>query len=194
VNQEIEIEFKNIVTEAEFSLLCEKFSIEKAAFQKQINHYFDTDDFRLKKHGSALRIREKNNTFTLTLKQPNEVGLLETHQNLTKDEAEGALNFGKLPLGSIASQLENSFQIDLSKCLYLGSLKTNRAEIPYLGGTLVFDHSFYFDVDDFEIEYEVKDEKKGKEVFENIFSKYKIPLRKTDNKIKRFFLMKQKKQ
>jgi uncharacterized protein YjbK len=194
VNQEIEIEFKNIVTEAEFNLLCEKFSIEKTAFQQQINHYFDTDDFQLKKHGSALRIREKNNTFTLTLKQPNEIGLLETHQSLTIDEGQEALNFGNIPLGSIASQLENSFQIDLSKCLYLGSLITNRAEIPYLGGTLVFDHSFYFDVDDYEIEYEVKNEKIGKEIFENIFSKYKIPIKQTDNKIKRFFLIKQKKQ
>ncbi|MFN7253131.1 MAG: CYTH domain-containing protein [Anaerobacillus sp.] len=194
MNQEIEIEFKNIVTEAEFNLLCEGFSIEKTAFQQQINHYFDTDDFQLKKHGSALRIREKNNTFTLTLKQPNEIGLLETHQSLTIDEGQEALNFGNIPIGSIASQLEKSFQIDLSKCLYLGSLKTNRAEIPYLGGTLVFDHSFYFDVDDYEIEYEVKNEKIGKEIFENIFSKYKIPIKQTDNKIKRFFLMKQKKQ
>lgn len=56
MTQEIEIEFKNIVTEEEFNTLCKSFSIE--VFTKQVNHYFETPDFSLKA-GSALRIRHK---------------------------------------------------------------------------------------------------------------------------------------
>ena len=47
MTQEIEIEFKNIVTKEEFDTLCKSFSIE--AFTKQVNHYFETPDFSLKK-------------------------------------------------------------------------------------------------------------------------------------------------
>jgi uncharacterized protein YjbK len=194
MSQEIEIEFKNIVTKENFIFLCEQFFIEKKAFQQQVNHYFDTEEFLLKELGSALRIREKSGIFTLTLKQPNDIGLLETHQTISREEAEIAFQGGHLPKGTIANQLYKSFHFDLTTCLYLGSLTTNRAEISYLEGTLVFDHSFYFNEEDFEIEYEVKDEKQGKEIFENIFLHYKIPLRETDNKIKRFFLKKREQQ
>lgn len=52
-----------------------------------MNHYFETPNFSLKEAGSALRIRHKGETYTLTLKQPAEVGLLETHQVVTENEA-----------------------------------------------------------------------------------------------------------
>ena len=52
MTQEIEIEFKNIVTEEEFNTLCKSFSIE--GFTKQVNHYFETPSFSLKEAGSAL--------------------------------------------------------------------------------------------------------------------------------------------
>ncbi len=190
MHQEIEIEFKNLVSKADFIRLCQEFSIKQTNFIQQVNYYFDTNDFQLKKNGCALRIRKKNHSFTLTLKQPHEQGLLETHQPLSTITAEGIIQDQTLPLGVIADQLQKSFQIDLTECRYLGSLTTNRAEIAYLDGILVFDHSFYLNKEDFEIEYEVKDEKTGKEIFHNIFSNYKIPLKQTDNKIKRFFFTK----
>ncbi|RXI98232.1 CYTH domain-containing protein [Anaerobacillus alkaliphilus] len=190
MSQEIEIEFKNLVSKSDFHVLCKKFFIDQSAFVSQINHYFDSDDFLLKSNHSALRIREKNKQYTLTLKQPNVIGLLETHQKLTREEATSAFK-GILPPGLIADQLLLSFNIDIVKLRYLGSLITNRAEIEYHGGTLVFDHSKYLDTEDFEIEYEVNEEEIGKEIFENIFRENKISIKKTDNKIKRFFLRKQ---
>ncbi|OIJ10120.1 CYTH domain-containing protein [Anaerobacillus arseniciselenatis] len=187
MTQEIEIEFKNIVTKNDFEKLLAAFTIEASQFKKQVNHYFDTTDFQLKNHQCALRIREKNQKYTMTLKQPNQVGLLETHQLLTKNEADIALTGGKLPEGALADHLFKCFKIDIKECLFLGSLITKRVEIPYHGGTLVFDHSFYLDEEDFEIEYEVTDEPKGKKIFDELFSKYHIPIVKTENKIKRFF-------
>ena len=187
MSQEIEIEFKNLVTKTDFERLSQMFSIQPDQFAIQINHYFDTKDFKLKEFKSALRIREKNNTHTLTLKQPNEIGILETHQILSIEEATAAFKNNLLPQGAVSDQLKKTVKLDIKACNYLGSLTTHRAEIDYLGGTLVFDHSFYFNENDYEIEYEVKDEQAGKKIFENLFLTLNIPLKKTDNKIRRFF-------
>ncbi|MDR4985721.1 CYTH domain-containing protein [Bacillus cereus] len=190
MTQEIEIEFKNIVTEEEFGILCKSFSIE--AFTKQVNHYFETPSFSLKETGSALRIRHKGETYTLTLKQPAEIGLLETHQVVTADEAKLMMETNTIIQGDVVDQL-HKLQIPVSSLTYMGNLTTERAETLFEGGTLVFDHSFYYNHDDYEIEYEVQDEETGKASFMNLLKQHNIPVRHTNNKVKRFFLAKQNK-
>ncbi|MDM5238087.1 CYTH domain-containing protein [Bacillus cereus] len=190
MTQEIEIEFKNIVTEEEFDILCRSFSIE--AFTKQVNHYFETPGFSLKETGSALRIRHKGETYTLTLKQPAEIGLLETHQVVTADEARLMMETNTIIQGDVVDQL-HKLQIPVSSLTYMGNLTTERAETLFEGGTLVFDHSFYYNHDDYEIEYEVQDEETGKAAFMNLLKQHNIPVRHTNNKVKRFFLAKQNK-
>ena len=190
MTQEIEIEFKNIVTKEEFDTLCKSFSIE--AFTKQVNHYFETPDFSLKEAGSALRIRHKGETYTLTLKQPAEVGLLETHQVITADEARLMMETNTIIQGAVVDQL-HTLQIPVSALTYMGSLTTERAETLFKGGTLVFDHSFYYNHDDYEIEFEVQDEEAGKAAFIHLLKQHDIPIRHTNNKVKRFFLAKQNK-
>lgn len=188
MTQEIEIEFKNMVTEEEFQTLCKSFSIE--AFTKQVNHYFETPHFSLKDTGSALRIRHKDGTYTLTLKQPAEIGLLETHQSVTEKEAQLMMETNTIIQGTVMDQL-HKLQIPVSPLTYMGSLTTERAEILFEGGTLVFDHSFYYNHDDYEIEYEVQDEKTGKAAFIRLLKQHNVPVRHTNNKVKRFFLAKQ---
>ena len=121
MTQEIEIEFKNIVTKEEFDTLCKSFSIE--AFTKQVNHYFETPDFSLKEAGSALRIRHKGETYTLTLKQPAEIGLLETHQVVTEDEAKMMMETNTIIQGAVVDRL-HKLQIPVSALTYMGSLTT----------------------------------------------------------------------
>ncbi|CAM4091952.1 hypothetical protein BAMA_17445 [Bacillus manliponensis] len=190
MKQEIEIEFKNMVTEKEFHTLCSAFSIEH--FQTQVNHYFETDTFSLKQAGSALRIRHKNGKYTLTLKQPATVGLLETHQTVTEVEANKMMETNTIVEGAVRNQLQ-TLEVPVSSLTYMGSLTTERAEIQYEDGTLVFDHSFYYDQNDYELEYEVTDEQTGKQNFHALLTTHNIPVRHTDNKVKRFFLAKQKK-
>ncbi|WP_028402591.1 CYTH domain-containing protein [Ectobacillus panaciterrae] len=186
MKQEIEIEFKNMVTKNEFQTLCEAFSI--TSFIEQTNHYFETKNFALKETGSALRIRFKSGSYILTLKQPAEIGLLETHQRLTEQEAEQMMETGIVVPGSVANQLQ-ALHIPL-QLSYFGSLTTKRAETMYKEGLLIFDHSFYFNHDDYELEYEVKDESK-KTDFLSLLGAYNIPVRPTQNKVQRFFLAKQ---
>lgn len=58
-NQNIEIEFKNMLTKEEYELLLTHFQVGKEDLFEQENHYFDTSDFALKANHSALRIRKK---------------------------------------------------------------------------------------------------------------------------------------
>ncbi|EJS52323.1 CYTH domain-containing protein [Bacillus cereus] len=191
MTQEIEIEFKNMVTEEEFQRLCTSFSIEE--FTKQVNHYFETPQFSLKNTGSALRIRHKDGTYTFTLKQPAEIGLLETHQSITEKEAKLMMETNVIIQGIVMDQLQK-LQIPVSSLTYMGSLTTERAETLFEGGTLVFDHSFYYNHDDYEIEYEVQDEEAGKAAFMSLLKQHTVPVRHTNNKVKRFFLAKQNKE
>lgn len=57
--QELEIEFKNLLTKEEFHRLADFFQLTEKDFAEQENYYFDTKYFALKKHGAALRIRKK---------------------------------------------------------------------------------------------------------------------------------------
>ncbi|GAM16590.1 CYTH domain-containing protein [Mesobacillus selenatarsenatis] len=189
MSQNIEIEFKNILTEEEFHFLQKYFKIEPEQFKKQINHYFDTHSFTLKDYGSALRIREKGSKFEMTLKQPAQQGLLETNQILTTGQAEEALSSGKLPEGEVKDAVENLIK-DTEPLQYFGALTTVRAEVEYKDGLLVLDHSYYLNTEDYELEYEVTDETEGYKVFSELLGELKIPHRPTDNKIKRFYTKK----
>jgi uncharacterized protein YjbK len=189
MKQELEIEFKNLLTKEEFITLKEAFQVSDEAFIYQENHYFDTRQFSLKEKGAALRIRLKNGSYTLTLKQPHKEGLLETHESLTKEEAYSLLH-GQAMLKGEMSEIIKSLGIEPEHIQYFGTLATYRAQFDYKGGILVLDHSHYLQTDDYEIEYETTNFTFGKQVFEELLRSFNIPIRKTDNKIRRFYLKK----
>ncbi|MDF2039314.1 CYTH domain-containing protein [Cytobacillus oceanisediminis] len=184
-NKNIEIEFKNMVTREEFSSLIDFLNLRSEDFSEQENHYFDTPDFLLKAKGSALRIRQKNGSFELTLKQPHPEGLLETNENLTESEAAEMIQTGKIPTEQIIKSIEE-LGIKTDKLQYFGTLATKRAEKEYMKGLAVLDHSRYLNKEDFELEYEVDNRNEGELTFLNLLKQLNIPVRKTENKIKRF--------
>ncbi|WP_079508118.1 CYTH domain-containing protein [Mesobacillus jeotgali] len=189
MSKNIEIEFKNMLTQEEFTFLSGYFNLGPEHFKEQVNHYFDTPSFSLKDKGSALRIREKGDIFEMTLKQPAKQGLLETNQILTPLQAENALSAGKLPEGEVKTAILEVIS-DIEDLQYFGSLKTIRAEVEYKGGLLVLDHSYYLNTEDYELEYEVTNESEGYKIYSKFLEELKIPLRSTDNKIKRFYAKK----
>ena len=187
-HQEIEIEFKNLLTFEEFTSLCSSFQVHPEDFFSHENHYFDTERFQLKECGRALRIRKKGGNYTLTLKQPANVGLLETHQVINEEEKAKMMdeNQGLIP-GIIADILKKELGIDASSIHYFGSLKTNRVEIPYKNGLLVLDESHYLQTSDFELEYEASNFQEGQQDFHELLKEHHIPVRETKNKIARFY-------
>lgn len=191
LSQEIEIEFKNLLTLEEFNRLKKRLQITDSDFFIQENHYFDTEDFSLKNLGCALRIREKTAGDELTLKEPAQEGLLETTQLLSSEEKEALFQQGPLPDGPVKEQLKK-LNIPHEEISYFGSLTTERAENNYKGGIIVLDYSTYLNQHDFELEYEVTDIKIGHLVFTELLSSENIPIRKTANKIRRFYEAKKK--
>lgn len=183
--EELEIEFKNMLTEEEFEKIRERLSISENDFSLQQNHYFETPDDQLRENKCALRVREKNGGFEFTLKQPADEGLLETNQPVSAEETSLLLNEGRIPSGEVESAL-HGLGITAIKYKHLGTLSTKRAETSYKEGLLVLDYSFYLNEEDFELEYEVKDRDSGEEKFLGFLKEMDITFRPAENKIKRF--------
>ncbi|MBS4193657.1 CYTH domain-containing protein [Lederbergia citri] len=186
MSRNIEIEFKNIVTEAEFQLLLKAFHISKEMFFSQTNHYFDTKDFALKKLNAALRIRSLPEKYEITLKKPLEDGLLEINDYITEAEAKAFINDALLPNGEVKDEIQK-MNIPIDKFILFGTLRTDRSEVEYEKGLLVFDHSFYLGKEDFEIEYETQNREKGEKIFYHLLKKFNIEIRNADNKISRLY-------
>ncbi|MGG0719070.1 CYTH domain-containing protein [Robertmurraya massiliosenegalensis] len=186
MSQNIEIEFKNLLTSAEFTRLKKFLNIDESMFVMQDNHYFDTPQFLLKENGCALRIRAKKGNFEFTLKEPHSEGLLETNQSLKADEAKDILEKFHMIEGPVKDRLV-SLNIPLEQLTLFGTLTTERAEREFEDGLIVLDYSTYLNQFDYELEYEVHDYQLGKERFERLLKHLQIPQRPTDNKIRRFY-------
>lgn len=183
--QEIEIEFKNLLTQQEYHRLLSQIPFP-AYSDTQTNYYFETKDLALQQLGCALRIREKNGTYRLTLKEPHAQGLLETHDFITKEEAEACFRGNMVEKPETSAQL-HELGISLSSLSYFGSLKTERREVQKEDILLVLDYSTYNGTLDYELELEATSTKNGLAKFNELLTSYRIPKRDTPNKIKRFF-------
>lgn len=178
---EKEIEFKNLLTKQEFELLISFFQVEQKDFHSQTNYYFDTQDnfFKNNRMGFRLRVLETHNE--LTLKQPLEEHVMEENTIQVSDKERDAIikqaTFPSIPFLELFN-LTSPF-------LSIGSLQTNRVQIPFENGLLFLDHSIYSQTEDFEVEYESSDVKYGKKVFLELLDAHNIPIRHTDKKIAR---------
>lgn len=183
--KQVEIEFKNMLTQMEYERLLHFFAVQPEQIITLRNDYFDTADFSIKKLQSALRIRETSQYIECTLKEADTANRsIETTIPLSAVEAQQMRNTGIPPL-PIKKHLQSK-GVDPTTIACFGSLTTERVELPYHGGTLVLDHTFYLQKEDFEVEYEAADEKIGATIFSEFLHKQQIPKRATDKKIARF--------
>ena len=183
--QEIEIEFKNLLTKEEFERLLVTLDFPEKS-QTQINHYFETKDFRLSKEACALRIREKNGQYQLTLKEPHPEGLLETHDTLTEQEALNWLQGNIIVKEHTKKQLEQ-LNIQIGNLVYYGSLTTERRQVHYKDVLIVLDYSSYNGHSDYEFELEAPSREIGLQTFNTLLNENSIIIKETPNKIQRFF-------
>ena len=186
MSQHIEIEFKNMLTKDQYEQMLQDFAVQPEQIIRQVNHYFDTPEQHLKTIKSALRIREFDNTIECTLKEKSsEHQHLETTDLLTRAQADDMLAGGGIGAPHVMERLA-LFDIPLNNLQRYGTLTTDRVELAYEGGLLVFDHSFYLHCDDYEVEYETNDETFGKSVFLQFLQKYNIEPQPAPKKIVRF--------
>ena len=171
-----EIEFKTFIDEQTYNVLLKEFELDNNVFA-QTNYYFDTPDMKLLKEKTVLRIRQKGTSYKLTKKTRAEVGADEAHILLSEDKANDFLKNGF-----------NANIIDIPyNVIYQAQLTTYRASTPYKNGTLFLDKSVYYDKVDYEIEYEVDDDKEGLVDFKDFLNKYNIEYKESIRKSKRAF-------
>jgi uncharacterized protein YjbK len=186
MKQEIEIEFKNLLTKEEYDQLIAYFQLKETESILQTNYYFETDSFHLKELGSALRIREKNNQIIFTLKTPADIGLLETSEVISKEMFQSCIN-GKVQIPKNIELQLTKMHIPIKDLKFVGQLQTYRLKKHYQECLIVLDHSLYLQTEDFELELETMDFEHGQRVFLQLLAENNIPKRKTKNKIQRLF-------
>jgi|SRR5690625_599240 len=184
--QEIEIEYKNMLTKDEYKRLLTAFPFPKIA-KRHVNYYFETKDMSLKNYRSALRIRKKNNVYYLTLKEPHAKGLLETHDQLTEADVKYWLCNQPTSAPHVMRRLRAK-NIDLKNLQYFGQLTTDRRiYINKQNVHLILDYSVYNGTFDYELEIEAPNEQIGIYTLKKLLNDYSIRKKYTPSKIERFF-------
>ncbi|PTJ48542.1 CYTH domain-containing protein [Staphylococcus simulans] len=188
INQEIE--YKQLLTHNQYEALRNRYFNTLKPFTQK-NHYIDTPDFALAEHLMALRIREIDDTYEMTLKVPAKVGLTEyNHMTEVVPKQDMHLTLDKLP-DPIHSVLQET-GIDVTQLYVLGALTTHRMETEIDEGLLVLDHSEYLGTEDFELEFEVEQPEEGLKKFQEILQDFNIQSYIPKNKVARFFEVKNK--
>lgn len=180
----LEIEFKNMLNYESYALLKSLYFKDVSPFT-QTNFYMDTEDFKLRDKHISLRIRDAGKVKEMTLKIPQQIGVME--YNIPLDDSLLTQDFFEVETLSepIRSEL---IRRDIHAPLKVfGALSTERMETEYESGLLVLDASAYLDTEDFELEYEVSDYDSGKQIFDNLLKQHNIPVSVSKNKVQRFY-------
>lgn len=185
---EIEKEFKNLLTKAQYEAIADDYQSVFTKDVTQTNSYYDYEGL-LQQHKMALRIRivEGKETGEITLKIPqSSLEVLEYTEVLPVDIL-NAYNHDKqftLPT-SLQEALENK-GVTLQTVNQTALLTTHRLEGALSENEwLVLDESHYNGKVDYEMEMEVRSLELGEPVFLGILEKYKIERRQAESKIKR---------
>lgn len=147
----IEIEAKALVGPADYEKLRSLYKDYPS--YTQTNYYVDDDHFLLRKEGFALRVREKEGLYEMTLKTPLSQGLLEKNCAWSKATFDAFEKDGIFPDGDIKRFL-TMLDIDVSTLRIKTSLTTCRVDVPYLSGKLSIDKNDYSGKTDYEVELE----------------------------------------
>lgn len=175
-----EIEYKILVSKETFTQICQFYP--KHHTYTQVNYYLTSPQLAQKRY--ALRIREKNGTYEMTLKIPQGFAKMEHNEMITKAEFE-KIEKGEMIDNEITRLLTNQ-GFDLSQIKQEYALKTIRHDIPLEYGMLSMDENFYNGHHDYEFEFEVNDEKQGALQFEALCDRFHLTYQgNCDSKIKR---------
>jgi uncharacterized protein YjbK len=149
----IEIEAKILVNEKEFMQLKALLNLSEINKVTQTNYYVDDAKGSLRSYGFALRIRELNQSYTLTLKSPMAEGTLEKNQQITQAAYLKLKNDKQFPEGLIKDFLE-MFGFDTNQLTIITFLTTDRYETTFEGRNVCLDKNQYHGLVDYEVESE----------------------------------------
>lgn len=185
MSEELEIEFKTMLIEAEYLSLLHLLGAKPADFFEQENYYFDTKNEALKSLHAGLRIRILPNAAELTLKTPFGLHLLETTDHLALAEASHYISNQTIKADGAVGKKLIELGVSVKDLHCFGSLKTIRFEKMVPEGLLVLDKSSYVGQTDYELEFEGTEHESGKLFFDAFLNKHHLPRRTGKNKIAR---------
>ncbi len=159
--KEQEIEYKAMLTKESFDSLLTyfpQFCIAMPSYN-QTNYYFDTEDYELHHQGVTVRIREKEETWELQVKIPEDnKGSYNQHQEIrqtiSEEEAREYIKVGLNKNIPIMNQLFHRLKIEYSSLQIIGMLQTKRHDFYFYTDTISLDKSTYLGVTDYELEWE----------------------------------------
>lgn len=193
MGQNLEIEYKNVLTHDEYEHLYEaefKDSCEISQIISQTNYYFDTIDNGLRSQGSILRVRVADAFNELTFKVPSRGFLLETNYHLSDNSASEIIQAKQFVLSSFISPSEilpNLEGISKDTKVYLfNQFSTERYEKQVGDHLIVLDKTtFQNGVVDYELEVESMDAETGLLFFNNLLKKHHVSNKESMPKIAR---------
>lgn len=168
MEENLEIEFKILIDHDTYHQIIRDHKIDRSYYQT--NYYLMHPI--LSKLKFSLRIREKDDQYELTLKQPHHHGNIETNLLIDKQTKDDIINH----------KLVDNDIFNLLKAYHLNStmfktdcfLTTLRNEVRTDQGLLCIDHNRYNNKEDYEIEYEVTDYDLGKKAFLDFIIPYNL--------------------
>lgn len=187
MSKELEIEFKNMLTQEEFQLLVDKYFFNTPAFS-QTNCYFDTSKNELKEKSMGLRLRKRDGKNECTLKIPtaDEHTYQEVTDNLTNHQMDQLIKNQQIFKDGDVGLTLRQLGISIENLHMIGSLTTYRREKRINNTTLlVLDESHFGQTTDFELEMEVQNSDKGNMFFNDFLINEGIKRRPASKKIAR---------
>ena len=168
MNKQIEIEYKILLTENIFNDILKYYPNHKDYIQT--NYYFTHPLLQQKKY--MLRIREKNNTFEMTLKKPLKNHRLEMNVDINQKDKDDFIQH--LPIQNEIIDILKQEGIDIKELQQQFSLTTHRYDIILDEGVLSLDDNTYLNQHDYELEFECYDETVGFQKFLEIIKPYHL--------------------
>lgn len=165
----IEIEAKVLLLKDEYNKIIDTLNLKRYRKFSQTNYYIDTKDGYLKKNGIALRIREKDDEFELTLKTPLSEGLLEKNEDITWKEMDDMRDRGVFPEGGVKKFLQ-ILGVKIEELHVLTTLTTERISIEFNGYRLDLDKNIYGGITDYELEVESTSMEHAKDCIKDILT------------------------
>lgn len=192
MNKEIEIEFKNLLTEEEYNKIYKFYNLDNVAEIQNFNYYYETKNEDFRKNNCALRVRHTNNKKEMTLKIQGAKQNIEINVPLEAEVICNEMSFENLP-----EEIKKAL-VELNICTHMSltqKIETSRREFKVGDNLLVLDKTYFLDgTTDYELEFEVTDYKLGLAEFNTILEKLEIKKREALPKIARATLYTAKQQ
>lgn len=173
----VEKEFKSLLTLEQYNRIKSDYASILTRSFTQTNTYFDAHQ-QLANAKCALRIRtvEQQETGEVTLKIPQSpYEVLEISETFPVKQLQTWMTAGHFSLSPTLQQTLAAHNLSLTTVQQTTTLITHRLEGHLRSGSLlVLDKSQYSGITDYELELEVDDLLKGKELFDTLLARYDI--------------------